>query len=85
MKLLLGLVAVLSLSGCLIHRHHHGHGTTTVIHKPGPDLVVHDVKCSHTAHCGHYFHRGRWHHNHGHVHRVGCGHHFKGGIWVVVD
>lgn len=85
MKILLPLLLVGGLSGCLIHRHHHGHGKTTVIHKPGPDIVIHEPACSHTAHCGHYYNRGRWHHSHGHVHRAGCGHFFKGGIWVVVD
>lgn len=86
MRLLLGLLLVAGLSGCLVHRHHHGpHGKTTIIHKPGPDLVIHEPRCAHTAHCGHYMHGGRWHHHHGHVHKVGCGHHFKGGVWVVLD
>jgi hypothetical protein len=82
MKLLLVILAPLTLSGCLLHRLQHGH------HPPAPHKAA--AAHVHAVGCGHLFHGGRWiaaeTHAvaHGHVCIASCSHYRHGSSYYVV-
>ncbi|HKS16387.1 MAG TPA: hypothetical protein VJU16_03690 [Planctomycetota bacterium] len=69
------IVLAASMSACIVHAHHGGHGHGIEVVLP----VAH--VCS--VNCGHYQYRGRWYHHQGHVHGHGCGHILVSGTWRI--